>query len=198
MNDQTLADHADDIEYAGQSTPELSVEDVLAQARTVERTATICIRGDLLDRRDRIINELAGLIDPQGNVLDPESEASIGEVTVAAHVEQLRLELRDADQDIAKFHWSVRFRGLDSDAWIAFHKAHFPKGDKPDVTDFNTKLIAETAIAPVLTEDQVVQLRKKLGSRQIRELADKAWESCNQGGVDVPKSRSVLLKPTQG
>jgi len=199
MNDDqslgTPAPRSDDTPSVDLHAPVTSytVEDVLNQARRVKRTARICIRGDLLDVREGILDDLSSLVDPRGNVIEPEAEASIGDVTNATRAQQLSEELVQVDATIAGFMWTVQFEGMDSDTWVAFHKAYFPKGEGADLTVFNNKLIAATAIQPPITEEQMVALRKKLGLRQINELSNKAWEACNAGGVDIPKSPSSLL-----
>lgn len=165
----------------------LTVEEALAAVRRPERTAVLYLRGDLLAEHDAIIAELSLLVDARGEVLD-DGEASIGEESKAARAERLAARDRELLRDLAASAWPVRFRGMASDEWAKFHKAHFPKGDKSDVTDFNNLLIAETAIAPTFTVNQVKSARKSFGAKQITELANKAWEACNAGGVDVPKS----------
>src|SRR5690606_766674 len=118
MNDDqslgTPAPHSDDAPSVDLHAPVTSftIEDVLNQARRVKRTARICIRGDLLDVRDGILNELSSLIDPRGNVLEPEAEASIGDVTNATRAQQLSEELVQVDSTIAGFMWSVQFEGM--------------------------------------------------------------------------------------
>lgn len=178
---------------------QMSVEEVLECVRRPERTATLYLRGDLLAERDELRPQLALLVDARGEVIE-DGEGALGEESNAARAQRLATRLREVETQLAKSAWHVRFRGMPSDEWAAFTKAHLPKtkgSEKPDVDDFNNLLIAETAIAPTITVDQMKKLRKKFGAKQVTELANKAWEACNDGGVDAPKSPSSWLNLAQ-
>ncbi len=173
----------------------LSVSEVLEHGRRIERTARICIRGDLQAEYDRIILELAGLMGPSGEVIDASladgEEGPTPAQTKHAELEGVRHEMSGA----MRF---VRFRGMPSDEWPGWDKTHRPKGDDPDLTDYNTALIAACAIEPKLSVDEVNSLRHELGSPQMIELANKAWQANTTGGVDVPKSLGSWPSRTQG
>lgn len=209
--DQTLATNPASNRAAGGPTPGMAAfqkptepsgpqildfDELLSAARRVETVARIYLRGDLVADHAQIITELAGLIDANGEIIE-DPEASVGDVSKAARAQELadRARLVKVGMD-ASARW-VRFRGMPSDEFAAFRKAHFPKGESPDVTAFNTRLIAETAVEPTLTIAQVEQMRKTLGTAQMTELANKAWEACATGGVDVPKSPRSLLNLAQ-
>lgn len=178
---------------------QVTIEDVLASARRVEKVARISLRGDLQAEHDEVVRELASLISADGELIaDP--EASVGDQGPVARAQELNDRLTALGREMAGAMWSVRFRAMSSDEWAVFTKAHFPEADKDgkrNLTDFNVKLIAATAIDPTMTEDQVRALGGKLGSSQIVKLADTAWDVCTKGGVDVPKSPLSLRNLTQ-
>lgn len=168
----------------------LTVEDVLTAARLVERTASICLRADLTAEHDRIMAELATLVTPGGELLADDEEAAMDAQTNAARARELSDRDREVLSEMRSSMRQVRFRAMDSDAWTAFKKQHMPTAKGADMTEFRTKITAACAIEPQLTEDEVRQFRKKLGAAQIVELSDTAFDACNNGGIDVPKSPS--------
>lgn len=172
---------------ASKPTSLFTVEDVLASARLVERTASICLRADLTAELDQIRAELATLLTPGGEVIGGDDETSADQQSNAGRA----LELVDRDRQVRHQMqgqmWHVRVRGMASDDWSTFKRLWWPKGKDPDMTEFRTKLVAKCAIEPAITEDQFKALRKKLGSAAIIELSDKAYEACTAGGLNVPK-----------
>lgn len=166
----------------------LTVEDVLAAARLVERTASICTRADLTADHDRVLDELATLITPGGELIADDDEAGMDAQSNAARARDLSDRLTRIKAEMRASMWHVRFRAMDSDAWTAFKKQHMPKGKDADLTEFRTKLVAACAIEPTISEDQARQLRKKFNSSQFVDLSDTAFAACTQGGLDVPKS----------
>lgn len=166
----------------------LSVEDVLAAARLPERTASICVRADLTAEHDQIMAEMATLLTPGGELLADDDEAGMDAQGNAARARELADRDRQVLDEMRAHMWRVRFRAMDSDTWPEFKKQHMPKGKDVDLTDFRTKIIVACAIDPELTDEQVRQLRKKLGTAQIDKLSDTAFQANEQGGIDVPKS----------
>ncbi len=166
----------------------LTVEDVLAAARLPERTASICLRSDLTAEHDVVLGELGTLVTASGEVIGDDAEAGMDAHSNASRARELADRLQQLKAEMRSSMWHVRFRAMPSDDWSAFKKQHMPKGQGADMTDFRTKIIAACAIEPPITEDQVKELRKKLGSAQIVSLSDTAFDACNAGGLDVPKS----------
>ena len=56
---------------------------------------------------------------------------------------------------------------------------------------------AATAIDPLISYEQAAALNAKLGGRTMAELANTAWNVCNDGGISVPKSLSFSVSPAQ-
>lgn len=206
MNDESLAttEHADTpFGNPNGTTPQplkqMTIDEVLATARRVEKVARISLRGDLQAEHDELVRELSGLVTADGELIE-DPEASMGEESAAVRAQELNQRLVELGREMAGAMWSVRFRAMSSDDWAVFTKAHFPEADKDgkrDLTDFNVKLVAATAIEPTLTEEQVRALGGKLGTSQIVNLANTAWNVCTKGGVDVPKSPVSLRNLTQ-
>jgi hypothetical protein len=195
MNDHPLGlipehddSHSEHDPDAHQPIRLLTVEDVLASARLVERTATICLRADLRAEHDRILDELGTLVTASGEVIDDDDEGAISDQSNASRARELADQLQKVQRQMRASMWHVRFRALPSDEWTTFKKMWWPKGKEPDMTEFRTKIIAACAIQPPITEDQVRELRKKLGASQLNELSDTAFDACTAGGIDVPKS----------
>lgn len=212
MTDTSLADStpAQDSPVPGGGAPTAStdvqppaerkhwtIEEILEEARLPELYASVCLRADLEAEHQRILAELATLVDPRGEVIgDP--ERPVGEVSAAARAQ----ELADQDQQVvARMRdamWYPLFRGMSQEDMGDFNKKHLPKPDKDgsqDLREYNAHLVAVTAIEPELTVDQVKALRKKLGPAAYGELTKTAQTVCLRGGVDVPKSPGYSVTP---
>ena len=171
-----------------------TIDDILATAKTPERHARVCLRADLEAEHEQIVAELATLVDAQGKVMD-DDERSGGEVSKAARVQQLVARDEELLAEMAKSMWFPLFRGLTTDELTDFNRLHKPKpradGEDPDMSEYNTLLVAECSVAskhgPKLSVDDVRALRKKIGSRAIGEMDRTAHAVCTLGGADVPK-----------
>lgn len=168
----------------------LTVEDVLASARLVERTASVCLRADLTAEHDLVLGELGTLVTASGEIIGGDEEGAVSDQSNASRAQELADRLLQIKREMRASMWHVRFRAMASDEWTTFKKMWWPKGKDPDMTEFRTKIIAECAIEPPITEAQVRELRKKLTAAQFVELSDTAFQACNDGGIDVPKSPS--------
>lgn len=165
-----------------------TVEDVLDSARLVERTASICLRADMVAEHDRILEELGTLITPSGELVEGDEENGLDQQSNASRARYLADRLQRVQQEMRSSMWHVRFRAMPSDEWTTFKRLWWPKGKDPDLTEFRTKLVAACAVEPPITEAQVKELRKKLTASQIVKLSDTAYDACTAGGLDVPKS----------
>jgi hypothetical protein len=175
----------------------LTVEDVLASARLVERTASICLRADLTAEHDLVLGELGTRVTASGEVIGGDEEGAVSDQSNASRAQELADRLQQIKIEMRASMWHVRFRAMDSDTWTAFKKQHWPKAKGADMTEFRTKIIAECAIEPPITEDQVRQLRKKLNASQFVDLSDTAFAACSEGGLDVPKSPTSWVNLAQ-
>ena len=168
---------------------QLTIEEILEQAKLPETTVYICLRADLQARYDQIVEELSGLVTASGELtVDP--EATIGDQTAASRAQQLADDLDAVRREMSASMVPFRFRGMSADDLAVFEKAHRPKSQDADFTPYFVKLIASCAIEPAMTEAQVKQLRGKFGARAFLQLSTGAQSVNTGGGVDVPKSLS--------
>ncbi len=168
----------------------LSFEEIMSSARRVRRTAWICLRGDLEERRNEILTELAGLVDEDGNIVSEGEEALADQSQATALLDELKV----VDGEMQTAMRKVVFEAMPEDEWEAFEKANRkPSGEAKDYSDYKRKLIARCAVEPTFTEQQVRQMQGKLGPSQLDEMFNRAFESNMQGGIDIPKLPSFLL-----
>lgn len=174
----------------------LTLDEIMSSARLVERTARICLRGDLEAEYNETLEELAGLVDADGNVIS-DGDQALGDANradqLAERARELRTEMKAATR-------RVRFRAMPDDEWRAWDKAQRGSDGKiKDQDAYNNEIIARCAIEPTMTVDDVKRLRSKLGPTQLVALANAAFFACTTGGLDVPKSPSYLpaQKPTE-
>lgn len=171
-----------------------TVDDVLAMAKRPEATAHVCIRGDLQDEHDELLRELSTLVTADGQLARGEDD-SLGD-SPAARARTVHTRLQRVRTEMAKNMWSVRFLGMDSEAFAVFNKKHRPKDENADRTDYNLRLIEACAVEPQIPLAKLYELNKTLGSAAMLELFSKAWKVCNQGGVSIPKLSSSLANLT--
>lgn len=176
----------------------LSLDEVLSSARLVETKAKICLRADLEAEYADIMSELATLVDDEGNVVADDDSLADQKVQRAHELQRLAEENRKVRAEHVRV---VRFRAMPSDEWEAFEKANRQGGDgrgpAKNPLEYERKIISRCAIEPTLTEEQVRDLKGKLGPAQMDHLFAKAYEACRTGGLDVPKSLPFSLAPRQ-
>jgi hypothetical protein len=164
----------------------------MSQARRVERVARICLRADLEAEFYDLQEELGELVDIEGNPLsDGEGEQALSEQNRAVEVSE---RLRDLRRQMRAESYTVRFRGMSASDWEGFEAANRDAKGKAK-SDYYHKLMVQTAIAPVMTIDQVRAMSDQLGTSQINAMVRAAYESCTEGGLDVPKLPTFLHSP---
>jgi hypothetical protein len=175
----------------------LSLAEVLSSAKRHRTVAHICLRADLQAEYDTLMRELASMVDGQGNLLPRQGEQSLDDAGIAALAQEKADRATEVRREMNAAMRDVEFEGMAEDKWRPWYDKHYPKkirtdGGEPDLIDFNNRLIAEVAINPTLTVEEVIQLRSVLSGPQMVELANKAWQACTTGGVDIPKSPAFL------
>ncbi len=166
-----------------------TIEDILEQAKLPEKRVFVCLAGDLQAEYDGYIEELNTLVNAAGElIVDPES--SIGEQTAEARAQELADKVQDVRQRMKRKMAGFLLRGMSADDLAVFEKANKPKDPNADHTDYWVKLIAQSAVQPPMTEENVRSFRKKLGFNAFWELVKGARSVNLDGGVDVPKSLS--------
>lgn len=171
----------------------LDLDELLSSARLVERTATICMRGDLEGELDQVLTELGDLVDEHGVPLDQDNDASLGDASRAAELQQRAAEIT---AQMRKAERQMVFRAMDSDAWAEFEKAHRKAdGSVKDSRAYVTAILSICAVQPTLTLEQVAQLRGKVTSNQLDNMFRAAYGANTTGGLDVPKLPSYSHAP---
>lgn len=167
-----------------------SIADILAKARPAHRTVRICLRGDLLARRDQLeaqIGEAAAL--ERARVRDGgDPDRGLGETDP---LEQLREELRDVLTQMREAYQPFTFRALPRSEWDALRKKFEDAGGKLDMDSLAVPVIAASSVDPVMTADDVTALFEVLNNDQRNDLFNAAW-AANTGAVDVPFSPASL------
>lgn len=168
---------------------QLTIEEILEQAKLPEKRVYVCLAGDLQAEYDGYVEELNTLVNAGGElIVDP--EASIGEQTAEARAQELADKVQDVRQRMKRSMAGFLLRGMSADDLAVFEKTHKPKDPNADHTDYWVKLIAKSAVQPTMTSDNVRAFRKKLGFNAFWELVKGARSVNLDGGVDVPKSLS--------
>jgi hypothetical protein len=157
-----------------------SIEDLLAQARPVTRTARLCLRGDLIAAREDAERRLlaARIEDDRSN--EPDTAPAIAEEIVAL----------EAEQDAAGVEFTVR--ALSRTAWQKLLEANpATEQDEKNGLDygagFPTAAIAACCSDPEMTLDQVNQLLDVISTNQYMLLWGTVM-AVNLGADDLPKS----------
>lgn len=173
----------------------LDLDEVLSSAKLIERTATICLSGDLVAEYESVMTELGTLIDANGQVLGNSGEQELYSAR-AARAQALNDRAEELLEGQRAAQRTIRFRGMDEDTFAAFEKTHrFDNGQPKEPRKYVNLLIATCAIAPTLTEAEVAKMRKALVRPQVNLLFETAYEACTVGGLDVPKSLPFSLAP---
>lgn len=178
------------------SSRQWSVAEALAMARRPERETTICLRADLEADHARLVRELSTLITPSGELVDPDTdETPLGQESPAGKAERLSRQLADLEAQMRDHMWTLRFRGLPSDEMVKFQKQHMPTKEGASLVPYQNRLIAASAIAPLLSLAEVEEMRTVLGVRAMGQIVQTAIEANTRGGIDIPFSPSY--SPTQ-
>lgn len=164
--------------------PQKSVDDILASAKLVEKSVTLCLRGDLQAKYEEVERQLAAAMrSPMSETLggDPEQKR------LAAESEAIRAEIADAEV-------TFTFRALPARRWsdlMAEHPARQGKNEGFNLETLPDALIAACSVEPAMTLEEVQKLCDALSNAQFQSLFECAW-SCNQTALDVPFSGLAL------
>jgi hypothetical protein len=174
----------------------LNLDEILSgDVRRAEKTVYIYVRPDLAADIEELDAELATLIDDRGNPLEVD-EALASEGRTARDV---ALEREAKASEMAASRRAIRLRQMPENEWSVFREKHLNDGDSTISDEVWNKLIAASAIAPRMNEEQVAQLRGKIGHPQLDVIASGSWDVNIRGGVSIPKSSisSVVLRRTR-
>ena len=168
-----------------------TIEDILKRAKPRERTVTVCIRGDLAGEAERLAEELA-------KVSEDWEPSDLTDVHPAREIAARLKEARDAARE-AEVPFKLRYIG--DKAYSDLLAAHPSDKDSElfDSVTFPRALIAASAVDPVMTEEQVIELFEVINEGEIKKLFDAAWDVHNSSDM-VPFSlaASALLATLGG
>jgi hypothetical protein len=174
-----------------------SLGDVVKKATRAERTATVCLAGDLNARYDELEVQLQRLTVDRDSLADGD-----GRVPIAEEMAQVREQMRASE------HFFT-FRALAPKEWSDLLAIHPPREDKQEA--FNTDTFPQACVIASLVrvknaQDDELEFTEAdvealwdgvLSQGQRNELFGAAWEA-NTGRVSVPFSAlaSVILGRT--
>lgn len=178
----------------------LDLDELLsADVRRAERTARFSVRADLEAQLDDLEAELFNLTDGNGTPL-PVLDQAVGAApeTGGRTATVVALEIAALRREMAASFRSVRMRQVSDEDWAAFHTTwrKVLDGDPPYSNDFWNALIVLSASAPKISDEQVKQMRTKLGRPAMELLGNVAWHVNTKSGLDIPKSQlsSAVLR----
>lgn len=167
---------------------------IIAAAKLPERSAELCLRGDLVARFQDLYRELKAAQEREKGGGSLDGGESLG---LARQIDELR-------QEMAAHSVTFTFRGLPRTTkdpakatWSALLAAHPPRdGDDQDKLlglnrdTFYPALVRASLVDPVLDEDDWATLDGSLSDGQFQALVNAAW-MVNARDVDVPFSPRV-------
>lgn len=157
----------------------MNIEELLEQAQLPQKTASICIRTDLVARWEELHAEF--------KQADTEAK-SLGEPSPRAAIAR---ELQELQEQLNQHRVTFTFEALPTGEYSQLLEQHPGQGSKKLNTDtLLPALLARCCINPVMTEQQATALVAKLSLGQADELFTAAW-NVNQSTVDIPFDASV-------
>jgi hypothetical protein len=157
-----------------------SIEDLLAQARPVTRTARLCLRGDLIAAREDAERRLLAARVEDDRLNEPDTAPGIAAEIVAL----------EAEQDAASVEFKMQ--ALSRTAWQSLVEANPPSEQEKEKdldygAGFPAAAIAASCADPVMSLEQVNQLLDVISSAQFLKLWNTVM-AVNLGVDDLPKS----------
>lgn len=173
----------------------LNLDEFLArEVRLAVKQAAFYTRPDLEAELEELNAELDSITDANGRPLNDLDESLGGGGRSVAVVKQ---EILDKQREYAASRQVVLMQQLDEDDWAEFQakwKDALAK-EPPYPPEFYSDLICRTALKPRITPEQLVKLRKRVGSPVFEELWRTAWEVNTRSGVSIPKSWLASRSP---
>ena len=167
----------------------LSVGEIAAKAKPMQRTVPICVAGDLSAEHERLTEELEEAV-RTSTVHDPRlagNDQDERQLEIARRIQELEAEMAESTYDFT-------FRALAPKAWSDLLAKHpDPKKERLFNQDtFVPAAIAACCIDPEGMDDpeQVAALFDALSAGQQGDLFQAAWE-VNQAGPFVGKTSSL-------
>ena len=169
----------------------LTLDEVMNSARLVERTARICLRGDLEATYLEALEELSELVDEDGQVAS-DGDQALADSTRAT---ELLETVRSIRAEMATATRRIMFRAMPEDEWTTFDKPREDAVNAGKGRGVRLRGLQQPAHRPL--RDRTDHDRRP-GQGHARQdsppprsrAGDKAWSACTTGGLDIPKSLS--------
>lgn len=148
----------------------MDIDAMLASAKLPEETVPLCLRPDLRQQWETLETELINAR-TQRNTMAPTTRE-----------QELAVEIRAVEAEIADNTLKVRMRGLTHQPWTELVAAHPPRKD--NFADQNVGINEETfipalikaqMIEPVMADEQVEKLLDVISDAQYQMLSNAAW-----------------------
>lgn len=159
--------------------------------RRAEKTARFATKPWLEADIEEREYELAGLVDAQGRVVKNGIDAAVS--SGGGRALELATEIQQLQAEYAASFRSIRLGQLPDDDWRAFEHKHRDAMQAagqgtPVPKSVWDELITKCALHPKISQAQLDQLRKKVGSPALSDIEQKAWDVNTKSGVSIPKS----------
>lgn len=167
-----------------------NIDEIIASAKRAEKTATLCVRGDLNAKIEELERQLG-----ESKGWKPQSLADASPLrALAEQIEATRDEMREHEH-------TFLFRALPPKAWsdlLAKHPARKDRDEGFNLATFPAAAISACAVDPEMTVEQAEQLSEVLNQGQWDTLFSAAW-TANVQALDIPFSlaASAILRSTE-
>lgn len=167
-----------------------NIDEIIASTKPVEKSVTVCVRGDLNVKIEELERELASVKDWKPASLADASPAR----ALAEQIEATREEMQQHEH-------VFRFRAQSAKAWSDLLAKHPPRKGRDEAFNpetFGVACVAACAVDPEMTEEQAGKLADVLNQGQWDDLTSAAW-TANVRSVDIPFSlaASAILRSTE-
>jgi hypothetical protein len=167
------------------------IKEILAKAKPREHTVRICLAGDVAAEVERLEAELSAVSGWQAESIADQHPG----IEIAERIKEARERMQAAEVPFT-------FRALGAKAWsdlVAQHPSE--KADESwDDESLAPALVAASAVDPVMTPEDVVELFEQLNLGQRQELINGAW-TVNGDSTAVPfalHASAILASRTDG
>lgn len=176
----------------------LDLDTILSSATVITRTVPMCMRPDLVARYDKVIEELASLVDGDGNPVNADgAEIALDE---SSRANELQDEARELMAEMRKFTVEWKFESMPPDEWEEFDASHRTGSDKhlKNERKYVSEIIEKCAVSPKIGPGDVdakLRKHKAFNEARITMLFNAAFYVNKADGLDVPKLPSYLHAP---
>lgn len=122
----------------------------------------LCLRGDLVEARNRLIRDLTNRRGSESLAGDPDGA-------------NLRAKLAEVEAEISAAVVVFTFEAVNRDQFAQLEEAHKYRDDGTPTRDLEVAVTAASLVEPDLSVEQVGELFGELSEGQVSELVAAAW-----------------------